>query len=91
LNAQASRSFDTFVDEITEPGASLVLARSPFGYGHCPVGDVAPGKLVVTGAGPLPPAPAAVNMVTDTSRAAAMDKRVPGGPANSRVRLRRRW
>ena len=31
LNAQASCSRATFADEIVEPGATLVLARSPFG------------------------------------------------------------
>jgi hypothetical protein len=34
LYDQASLSCDTFADEITEPGATLVLPRSPFGYGH---------------------------------------------------------
>ena len=63
LNAQASRSRDTFADEITEPGATLVLASCPFGYGHCPEGGVAPGDLVVSGA-VLPP-PAAPSMPTE--------------------------
>ena len=53
-NDQASLSCDTLADEITEPGATLVLARSPFGYGHCPEGAVAPGKVVVNGVGLLP-------------------------------------
>jgi len=36
-------------EEITEPGACRVLARSAFGYGHEPDGGVAPGFVVVAG------------------------------------------
>ena len=77
MNDQASRSCDTFADEITEPGATLVLARLPFGYGHCPEGAVAPKKVMVAGVVFLPPAPAGASMVTAASRAAASDKRAP--------------
>ena len=68
LNAHASRSPDTFAAEIAESGASLVLARSPFGYGHDPDGAAAPGNAVLTGAGLLP-LHAAASTVTETSRA----------------------
>ncbi len=34
LNVHASASLDTFADEIVEPVASRVFARSPFGYGQ---------------------------------------------------------
>ena len=67
LNAQASRSCDTFADEIAEPGASLVLARSPFGYGHDPVGAAAPGNTLVTGGPGLLPPDGAATMVTQTN------------------------
>ncbi len=77
LNAQASRSVDTFADEITEPGASLVLARLPFGYGHCPEGGAAPGKSVVTGVELLSPPVAGGSVVTETRRAAGRNKRTP--------------
>ena len=67
LNVQASRSPDTFAAEIAEPGAFLVLAMSPFGYGHDPEGAAAPGNVVLTGAGlPLPQA-AAASRVTETN------------------------
>jgi hypothetical protein len=36
---------------IIEPVATLVLARSPFGYGQDPDGAVAPANVLVTGAG----------------------------------------
>ena len=36
LNVHACASLDTFADEIVEPVASRVFARSPFGYGHEP-------------------------------------------------------
>ena len=78
-NAQVSRSCDTFADEITEPGASLVLASSPFGYGHCPEGDAVPGNLVVSEAALLPPPPAAAGIVTEARRAAGSSKYAPKG------------
>jgi hypothetical protein len=59
LTAQASRSLDTFAAEITEPGASLVLPMSAFGYGHDPAGAAAPGNVVRTGAALAPPHAAA--------------------------------
>jgi hypothetical protein len=55
LNVHASRSPDTFADEIVESGAFLVLAMSAFGYGHDPTGTAASGNDVVTGAGRLAP------------------------------------
>ena len=91
LKAQASRSPDTFDDEITDPGASLVLARSPFGYGHCPEGEVAPGNVVVTGAELLPPPVVAGSVVTETSRAAGRNNRAPSDQAGSRVGCRKWW
>ena len=51
LNVHASLSWDTFAAEIVEPVASLVLARSPFGYGQDPDGAAAPANVLVTGAG----------------------------------------
>jgi hypothetical protein len=36
LNVQASASRDTFAEEIVEPAASRVFARSPFAYCHEP-------------------------------------------------------
>jgi hypothetical protein len=36
LNVQACASLDTFAEEIAEPVASRVFARSPFEYGHEP-------------------------------------------------------
>src|SRR5580693_1857364 len=46
-NVQASRSCDTFAEEITEPGACRVLARSAFGSGHDPDGGAALRLVVV--------------------------------------------
>ena len=77
LNAHASRSADTFADEIAEPGASLVLARSPFGYGHDPDGAAAPGNAVLAGAG-LPPLHAAASIVIETSTVTGTNSRTPG-------------
>ena len=74
LNVQASRSPDTFAAEITESGASLVLARSPFGYGHDPAGAAAPGNAVLTGAG-LPLLHAAASTVTATTTASPAPER----------------
>ncbi len=42
LNAHASRRPDTLAAEITESGATLVLAMSASGYGHDPDGAAAP-------------------------------------------------
>jgi len=50
-NDHASLSLDTLAPVITEPAASLVLARSPFGYGHDPDGVAAPGSRLLVGAG----------------------------------------
>jgi hypothetical protein len=36
LNVQAGASADTFAEEIVDPVASRVFARSPFEYGHDP-------------------------------------------------------
>jgi hypothetical protein len=36
LNDHAGTSLDTFAEEIADPGASRVFARSPFAYGHDP-------------------------------------------------------
>ena len=77
LNVQASRSPDTFAAEIAEPGASLVLAMSPFGYGHDPEGAAAPGNVVLTGAGLLLPQPAAASTVTETNIISGRDIRAP--------------
>ena len=51
LNAHASLSCDTLADVIVEPVATLVLARSPFGYGQDPDGAAASANVLVTGAG----------------------------------------
>jgi len=71
LNVQASRSRDTFADEIAEPAASRVLARSPFGYGHDPFGAAAPRKSLVAGVGgadpPKPPRTPATSSACPTS------------------------
>ena len=74
LNAQASRSPDTFAAEIAESGAFLVLARSPFGYGHDPAGAAAPGNVVLAGAG-LPLLHAAPSTVTATATASPAAER----------------
>jgi hypothetical protein len=66
VNVHASRSSDTFADEIVESGAFLVLAISAFGNGHDPSGTVAPGNAVVLGAGLLAP-DAAGTTATKTS------------------------
>jgi hypothetical protein len=36
LNVHACSTLDTFVDEIAEPRATRVFAKSPFEYGHDP-------------------------------------------------------
>jgi hypothetical protein len=47
-NDHASRSDDTFAEEIVD-AAFRVLARSPFGYAHVPEGVAAPAKALVAG------------------------------------------
>jgi hypothetical protein len=49
-NVQAGWSLDTFAEEIVDPAASRVLARSPLGYGHDRPAGVGAGLLVA-----LPP------------------------------------
>ena len=66
-NVHASRSVPTFAAEIREPTASLVLARSPFGYGHDPAGFVAPANVLVTGAGGAELHPATIPPATLTT------------------------
>ena len=68
---------DTFAAEIAESGASLVLAMSPFGYGHDPLGAAAPGKAVLAGAA-LPPPHAAASIVIETSTVTGTNCRTPG-------------
>src|SRR6516225_6321595 len=68
LKLQASRSEATFADEMADPAASRVLARSPFGYGQEPDGVAAPWKLVVVGGGGLLLQAAAPATVTAASR-----------------------
>jgi len=53
VNDHASRRPDTSADEIVDSGAFLVLAMSPFAYGHDPVGTAAPGNDWLAGAGLL--------------------------------------
>jgi hypothetical protein len=77
LNAQASRRLDTFAAEIAEPGASLVLPMSPFGYGHDPPGAAAPANAVLTGAG-LPLLHAVASTVIKASNVAGANSRTPG-------------
>src|ERR1700728_742379 len=68
-NVHASLSWETLADEITEPTASLVLARSPFGYGDEPDGGAAPGNRLLPGAGWPEPQP-----VASRARAAAASR-----------------
>src|ERR1700726_3935107 len=51
LNVHASLSDATFDEEIRDPTASRVLARSPFGNAHDPVGAAAPANVLDVGAG----------------------------------------
>jgi hypothetical protein len=51
LNVHASFSDATFADEITDPAASRVLSRSPFGSAHDPAAAAAPANVTVVGAG----------------------------------------
>ena len=53
LNVQACLRLATLADEIAEPAASRVFARSPFGYGHDPAGLAASVFLTVVPAGVL--------------------------------------
>src|ERR1700734_2304325 len=69
-NVQACCSCETLADEITEPGACRVLARSPFGYGHDPAGLAALGLVTVVPAGVLALLQAASSKLTAASEAA---------------------
>jgi hypothetical protein len=76
LNVQASASLATFADEIVDPAASRVLARSAFEYAHDPEPAVGAAPCVVTvvhaglaGVVPLPPHAAAVNPAATSSTA----------------------
>src|SRR3954463_1091383 len=71
LKLHASRSRDTFAEEIIEPAASRVLARSPFGYGHDPDAVGAPLKTVVAGRAVVP------LHAASTLTAMSRDKAVP--------------
>jgi hypothetical protein len=51
LNVHASLSWDTLAAVIVEPVATLVLARSPFGYDQDPDAAAASANVLVTGAG----------------------------------------
>jgi hypothetical protein len=70
LNAQACLSLDTFADDIVEPAASLVFARSPLEYGHDPDANGLAAAGLVTVAGLL--LHAATAKLAVTSRAAAL-------------------
>jgi hypothetical protein len=70
LNVQASLSLDTLAEEIVEPAASRVLARSPFGYGHDPDGAAASLKTVLAGAGGDELHAAAASAITVVSKPA---------------------
>jgi hypothetical protein len=78
LNVHASRSPDTFAADMVESGASLVLAMSPFGYGHDPDGTAAPGNASVAGARVLPLHAAATTATQSTITGA---NRLDPGPA----------
>jgi hypothetical protein len=69
---------DTLAAEMAELGASLVLAMSPFGYGHDPVGTAAPGKAEVIGA--VLPLHAAANMDIETSKVTGRKSFAPRRP-----------
>lgn len=76
MNVHAGSRRDTFADEIIESGASLVFARSAFGYGHEPeraVVDATTLGRTVLQAGPaaavLLPPHAAISKVQATSSA----------------------
>jgi len=71
-NVHASLSRDTLADEITDAAASLVLARSPFGYGDDPDGGVAPANALADGAGWPEPHPAASRAAATSSPVAAI-------------------
>jgi hypothetical protein len=51
LNVHASFSDPTFDDEMRDPTASLVLARSPLGYAADPAGAAAPANVTVVEVG----------------------------------------
>src|ERR1700751_246968 len=71
LTLHASRNCATFAEEIVEPAASRVLARSPSGYGHDPDAVDAPLKTVA-GGGAAVPLHAAASTLTAMSRAMPM-------------------
>jgi hypothetical protein len=72
-NAHASRSDDTFVEEIVVPAATRVLARSPFGYAQVPLGVDAPVKVLVVGFDWLDEDPHAASSTVATAAAAVCD------------------
>src|SRR6202042_1871142 len=85
LNAHACRSPDTLAEEITDPAATRVFARSPFGYGHDPAAFGAFGLLTVLPVGPLEHPAATRPAATSAATAARL-------PAGSRLRGRiARW
>jgi hypothetical protein len=78
LNVQACASPDTFAEEIVDPAATRVLARSAFEYGHEPDVPAAEAATFVATvvqpalacAVPLPPPQAATSRPVATNRAA---------------------
>ena len=74
----------TLADEITEPAATRVFARSPFGYGHDPAGLAAFGLLAVLPVGPLLQ-PAASTLATANTATAA--RLTAGCPLRGRIGL----
>jgi len=74
LNVHASFRDAMFADEIRDPAASRVLARSPFGYAPDPAGRAAPAKVLVVPAGcvELHPAASPPAMLTTVSAATAL-------------------
>ncbi|GAB3796744.1 hypothetical protein GCM10028798_07130 [Humibacter antri] len=78
LSDQASRRPDTLTEEIVEVVASLVLARSPFGYGHEPCGGAASGNEVLFAVGAVEPVllQAAVSRVNAAAAAHQAIRRV---------------
>src|ERR1700733_14198064 len=66
LNVQACASLDTFAEEIVDPVASRVFARSAFEYGHEPDAEAADAAALaltvlqpeLAAAVPFPPQPA---------------------------------
>jgi hypothetical protein len=71
MNVHACRSWDTLAEEIVEAGAMRVLARSPLGYGHDPLGaapGAAAGLLVPQAASSAPSAITASTPAVDLAR-----------------------